>query len=200
MLIENWTKSSRSSRIAVLAGLILIGAFAVYNWIVAPHMNCLMAAQGYEFVLDDLAKKKLVVSNNVKIKTEEVEQLQEKLKQACADLYDPVEAARFFSNIQNLAESAGCVVNTLNFPPTNSLIKNKKTQTDIYVTSKRALLSFTGNYKDITELINKLQDRPGKVRLDSIKIKYAPGGSGRLKCDAAVTVYVLNNRKRGSHD
>jgi hypothetical protein len=56
MLVDNLTKLSRSSRNAVSASLILIAALAMYNWIVAPRTNYLLAAQRYEFVIEKVVK------------------------------------------------------------------------------------------------------------------------------------------------
>ncbi len=66
MLLDNLTKSTRSSKNVVLVTLILIGVIAVYNWLVVPHRNYLLAAQKYESAAGNLAKKNQIVAKKVK--------------------------------------------------------------------------------------------------------------------------------------
>ena len=52
MIIGNFAKLNRSTRDSVFAALIVIAAIAMYNWIVAPHVDYLFAAQQYEFAIE----------------------------------------------------------------------------------------------------------------------------------------------------
>jgi len=80
MLLDNLTKSTRSSKNVALVTLILIGVIAVYNWLVAPHRNYLLAAQKYESTAGNLAKKNQIIAKKVKNKTKELDRLQESAK------------------------------------------------------------------------------------------------------------------------
>jgi len=53
----------------MLAALVLIGVIAVYNWLVVPHRNYLLAAQKYESAAGNLARKNRVIAKNMKVKT-----------------------------------------------------------------------------------------------------------------------------------
>ena len=67
MLSKNWTKLTPSPRNIAFAALVLMGAIAVYNRVVAPHANYVLAAQRYESVANKLTKKNQANINNVKI-------------------------------------------------------------------------------------------------------------------------------------
>jgi hypothetical protein len=75
MLSQNRIKSIRSSKNAVFAALVAIGAITLYNQIVTPHVNYLRAAQRYESVIDELARKNQTINNNVTAKKKELEEL-----------------------------------------------------------------------------------------------------------------------------
>jgi predicted DNA binding protein len=104
MLSQNPLKSIRSSRNAVYAALVIIEAITLYNWIVIPHLSQLRAAQRYEIVIDELAKKNRIISNNATAKKKELEELQEKFNDVRIKLFEPVKAKEFFSDMQAMAE------------------------------------------------------------------------------------------------
>lgn len=195
MLLKNWTKSTRSSRNVMLAALVLIGAITVYNWIVAPHANYLLAAQRHASVIGELAKKNRIINNNVAIKNKKLKELQEKFSQVHTALFDPIEAKEFFSDIQAVSEEANCVIQSLNFLQTDSALKAKRSKAGSYITVNRATLSVVGSYKNIIALMNKLQDRLRQVWIDSISIKSIRNNPDQLECDVIITVYAIQNEE-----
>jgi len=68
MIPEHLTKSTRSAKNAMFAALVLIGAVAVYNRIVTPHRNYLMAAQQYESAVDHLDKKNQTIHHDLQLR------------------------------------------------------------------------------------------------------------------------------------
>jgi hypothetical protein len=205
MLLENWKKSACFSRNAALAALVLIGIIAVYNWIVAPHANYLMAAQRYRSVIDVLAKKNEIISKDVMVKKKELEKLQDEFEQVCASLFDPVGAKEFFSDIEVMAKGTNCIIHSLNVSQTGPpafLRKQKRGQwkAGSYITANHATLSVVGNYGNIVELMSKLQDCLEQVRIDSLSIKLIDSDSNQLKCDIAITVYAIQNKEKHTYD
>lgn len=198
MLPEQWIKSTRSKRTTFLASFVLIGAIAVYNWIVAPHRNYLMAAQRYQSVAGELSKKNQIISNNITIKKKEIKELQEEFKQVQSMLFDPLGVGKFFSDIQIFSEEANCVVDSLTFSPASRASDTDSPETNSYITAHRAILSVMGGYGSIVALINKLQERQQQVRIDSIRLTSDGNNYGDLKCDMTITVYT-NNRKEENH-
>ncbi len=200
MLLENWTKSARSSKNVVLAALALIGVIAVYNWIVAPHANYLMAAQRYKSAIDVLAKKNEIISKNVIVKKKELEKLQDEFEQVHTSLFDPIGAKEFFSDIEVMAEDTNCIIHSLNVSQTGPARKADQSKASSYIAANHATLSVVGNYRNIVALMSKLQGRLEQVRIDSASIKLIGSNSNRLKCDITITVYIMQNKEEHAYD
>jgi hypothetical protein len=195
MLLGNWTKSARFSGNAVFVALVLIGIFAIYNWIVVPHENYLMAAQRYKSVTDALARKNEIISKDMIVKKKELEKLQDEFEQLHTGLFDPVGAKEFFSDIEVMAESANCIIHSLNVSQTESALKADQSKAGGCITADHAKLSVVGNYGNIVALIGELQDRPKQVRIDSLRIKLIGSDSNQLGCDMTITVYEVQNKE-----
>ncbi len=200
MLSKEWTKSTRSSSNVVLAALALIGVIAVYNWIVAPHKNYLLAAQRYELATGNLAEKNQSIRSDVTGKKRELEKLQEQFKEIHTGLFDPIKARKFFSSIQVVSEETNCTVYLLEFSPNSSASNADKSEAISYVTVQRAILSVGGSYRNIAALMDKLQDRLERVRIDSISIKPIGNSSAQLKCNMTITIYVIQGEEGYAHD
>ena len=200
MLLEKWTKSARSSKNVMLAALVLIGMIAVYNWIVVPHANYLIAAQRHKSVIDVLAKKNEIISKDVIVKRKELEELQGELEQVRISLFDPIGAKEFFSDIEDMAEDTDCIIHSLDVSQARSALKADRSKASSYITANRATLSVVGNYRNIVALMSKLQDRLEQVQIDSVSIKLISSNSNQLKCDITITVYVIQNKESPPHD
>ena len=196
MLSQNLIKSIRSSKNAMYAALVIIEAIALYNWIVTPHLSHLQAAQRYEVVIDELAKKNQIISNNVTAKKKELEKLQEKFNDVRIKLFEPVKAKEFFSDMQAMAEVTNCVIYSLNLSPTNTTLDTGKLDVRSHITANHATLTVVGGYKDIVALINKLQDRSRQVWIDSISVEPVSSNTEQLRCDVVLTIYVIHGKEK----
>jgi Tfp pilus assembly protein PilO len=185
-----------SSKNAVLVVACCIAVVAFYNHFVAPHRNCLRAAQTYETLIGTLESKNKIIATYVKTKKKELQQLQHKSQLIDASLFDDVEAKQFFSGIQAAAEQANCIVDSLKFPQDRK--RDSTSRPSQAVEASRMTLSVTGGYRNIVALINKLQDRPERVWIDSLRIKST--ASGLLRCNMTITVYVMPDKERPADD
>ncbi len=200
MLLKQLKRTTNSQRTAFLAVLVLIGTIAVYNWIVAPHRNYLLAAQKYGATVNTLAKKIQTISNNLAIKKKELKELQEKLNSNLELFFDPAEAREFYSSIKAVTEKAGCMMYSLTFSSVDSASNTKVQGTNSYITAHGAQLSVLGGYGNIEALMSKLQAGSKHVRIDSIRINSDDENPGYLKCDMTVTIYEIqrkDNRQNG---
>jgi len=185
MLSENWTKLTPSPRNIAFAAFVLMGTIAVYNRVVAPHANYVLAAQRYESVANKLTRKKQAIINNVKIKKKELEGLEEKLEQMRTNLFEPIEAKEFFSDIEVMSEGANCTIHSLDVSQTRSALK----------TANHAKLSVVGSYRNIVVLMNKLQGSPRQVWIDSVSIKPISDSSEQVKCDISIVIYTTKEKE-----
>lgn len=200
MLLKHLKNTTDSQRIVFLAVLVLIGTIAVYNWIVAPHRNYLLAAQRYESAMSDLEKKKGIINNNLKIQKNELGKLQEQFNDNLKMFFDPEEARDFFSGIKAVTEKAGCVMYSLTFSSANSTSGKSKLKTDNYIIERGAHLSIMGGYGNIEALMNQLQNGSKYVRIDSVRISSDKENPGYLKCDTNITIYEIQRKDNRPHD
>ena len=200
MLPKYLTKTKPPARTALLAAFVLIGAVAVYNRIVRPHRNYLMAAQQYESVVDHLGRKNQTIRDDLTVKRKKIEELQEKFRQTHLELFDPVEAGQFFSHIQDKSEEAGCIVSLLIFSTGNLASGENRSKSNHYITKEQAKLTLFGGYANIVALIDKLQDSPKKVCIDSVGINADDQGTVHLECEMTVTIYVIHRKEEHQHD
>jgi len=133
----------------------------------------------------------------VKNKKKELQQLQHKSQLINASLFDGVKAKQFFlSGIQAAAEQTNCIVNSLKFPQDRK--RDSASRPSQAVEASRMTLSVTGGYRNIVALINKLQDRPERVWIDSLRIKSTAGSL--LRCNMTITIYVMHNKEVPADD
>jgi hypothetical protein len=195
-MLNSYTKLTYSSRNAVLVVVLCIATVAFYNHFVAPHRNCLRAAQTYQTLTDAIEKKNRNIADYMRTKKQELQQLQHKTQLIDAELFDAVEAKQFFSDIQTIAEQTKCVINSLKFPQNES--GTSSSLQGPYVEANRATLSATGGYRNIIALINKLQERPKPVWIDSLEIKIT--SDRLLSCDMTITIYVKHSKEGPPHE
>lgn len=196
MLVDNLTKLSRPSRNAVSASLILIAVLAMYNWIVAPRTNYLLAAQRYEFVMENMVKKNKTIDNRINIKKKKLQELLEQSAQLQSTLFTPDQAREFFSDLQAISEQTGCIVYSVNLITNKpNPIKYGQLQDTAGIVTKSAVLSVVGVYKNITKLIERLQSRTQKVWIDSVKVQALNNNSDRPRCDITITICVLTDKE-----
>ena len=195
MSFKNLAKLKRSTRNATSASLIVIASLAMYSWIVAPHTTYLSTAQGYESVMSNLTKKNKLISNNVKVKREELQKLHEQSAQLQSTLFTSDKAREFFSDLQAISEETRCMVYSLNLISNKPNPKDKQAEDSSGVATESAVLSVVGVYKDIASLIKRLQSRTQKVWIDSIKVLTLEYSSDRPRCDITITICVITDKE-----
>ncbi len=195
MVFGSLAKLNRTSRYAVFGALIIIATIAMYISTVAPHVRYLSAAQQYECVVGDIAKKKKTVSNTVKGRKKELQKLQEQCVQLEGTLFSPEKAKEFFSDLCPLSERAGCTVHLLRFPPSAAGPGGGQSKNLSGIVAKRAILSVAGVYGNIISLMERLQGRAQKVWIESLEIQSLNDGSTQLKCDITIVIYTIQNKE-----
>ncbi len=195
MLVDNLAKLNRPSRNALSAALIIIAAIALYNWMVAPHATYLFAAQQYESVVGSVAKKNKIISNVIGVKKKKLQELSEQFAQLRCTLFTPDEAKEFFSDLRVVCEGAGCTVHSLKFILMESSSQQKQFEDASGAVVNSAMLSVTGVYSNVIELVEILQKRTQKVWIDSIEMVALDGDSAKLNCDMAITIYTIHSKE-----
>ncbi|MHC4192465.1 MAG: hypothetical protein ACYSUB_22820, partial [Planctomycetota bacterium] len=188
-------KSSRSSRIAFSAAIIIIVAVAAYNWMVAPHTEYLHAAQQYEHMMGDVAMKNKLIKAKEAAKTKEVERLRAELAGVQTALFAPYEAKRFFSDIEAVCNASNCAVSSINFLSGNLSDLSASVETGSAIAENSAVVDFVGSYGSIINFLARLTDRSQRVFVPSLKISTFGSKPGLLECEMVVTIYTIRNRE-----
>jgi len=184
MLVDNLAKIGHSTRNATSASLIVIAAFAMYNWTVTPHAASLSSAKAYESIMDNLAKESKIIATRIKIRRKKLEELRGQSAQLLSMLFTPEAAREFFSDIEVIAEQTGCVVHSINL----SAGERKTEHEHLGIGTRSAELSVVGLYRDIARLIRRLQARSQKVWLDSIELRTIDYSSDKVGCSLTITI------------
>jgi hypothetical protein len=198
MLISNLAQLNRSSRRAVFAAIMVIGAIAIYNWTLEPHTTCLLAAQRYESAVAKIAEMNKVISSEVEVRKRRLQELREQSTQFQNAMFSPNKAREFFSDLPTVAQQTGCEFISLNFIDREQSSKDNQPKTDIYVVAKSVVLSVLGTYENIIKLIEKLQPRTHKLWIDSVNIRTPDDGSDSPVCKITITVYTIQEKEAGS--
>ena len=153
------------------------------------------ASQQYESVVIKTIDKNKAVARELAIKTKKLEELYQQFDESRSILFAPEEAKAFFSDLQAIAEGAGCTVHALN------LIGNKpssrdqqKTEYASDIIANSATLTVLGQYNSIFGLVEKLQNHAKKIWLDSLEMRIVDLGTGRLECSMTITVYTIQDK------
>jgi Tfp pilus assembly protein PilO len=195
MLIDNLANLNRSTRTVVFAGLVIIAAVAMYDWVLAPHITCLSASQQYESVVNKAVEKNKAVARELETKTKKLEELYKQFDESRSILFAPGEAKALFSDLQAIAEEAGCTVHALNLIGNKSSSRDRqKTEDTSDIIANSATLTVSGGYDSIFGLVKKLQNHAKKIWLDSFEMKVVDLGSGRLECSMTITVYTIQDK------
>lgn len=191
MLIDTIAKSNRSSRIALSVVITVIITVAAYNWMLAPHTKYLQAAQQYELVADDIAKKNALIKSRQAVKEKEIERLQTQIAELQAAVFTPVEAKRFFSDLEAICAETDCMVRSMNFLSGRSDQSSVSDENQNAVIQNSAALNFVGSYSNIIELLTKIVNRPQNITIRSLKVSALGSNPDVLECEALITIYVV---------
>jgi len=194
MLMDRLARSSRTSRVAFSGAIIGIMAIAIYNWAVRPHAQCLQAAQRYEIVIGDKARKNVILRTGEEASKKEVERLKAELAGARTKLFTPAEASRFFSNIESICYDAQCTARSINFLGNVDKMLISLGDRKVIV-SNSAAISLAGSYGEIIGFLAKLTGRPQEVLIRSLKIFSSDGEADLLECELMITVYIIHDEE-----
>jgi Tfp pilus assembly protein PilO len=194
MLMDRLARSSRTSRVAFSGAIIGIMVIAIYNWVVRPHAQSLQAAQRYEIVIGDKARKNVILKANEEVSRKEIERLKAELAGARAKLFTPAEASRFFSSIEAICYEAQCTAHSINFLGNVDKMLVSLGDRKVIV-SNSAAISLAGSYGQIIGFLAKLTGRPQEVLIHSLKIFSSGSESDLLECELMITAYIIHDEE-----
>ena len=190
-MINYLVKLGNPARNATSATLIIIAFVAMYKWTITPQSSYLSAAKGYEFAMNKVIEQNTMITTRVAARKRKLQELQESSSQLQSALFTDSQAKEFFSDLQVIAEQAGCVVQSTNFVTE----KARSEDNHLGIETKSADISVMGVYQNIENLVGRLQTRDQKVWIDSIRMRTVDQNSDTIICDLTVTICHTKERQ-----
>jgi Tfp pilus assembly protein PilO len=190
MLINYLVKLGNPARNATSASLIIIASVAMYKWTITPQSGYLSAAKGYETAMNKVFEQNTMFADQVEARKKKLQELKESSSQLQSALFTDSQAKEFFSDLQVVAEQAGCVVQSTNFITEKARSENNH----LGIETKSADISVVGVYQNIENLVGRLQARDQKVWIDSIRMRAVDQNSDTVICDLTVTICHIKER------
>jgi hypothetical protein len=189
MLYYNLSKLSSSKRNATSAALIVIAAFAMYNWMVTPQAAYLSSAKGYESAMDKILEQNKRITVQIENKRKQLQKLGENSNQLKSIMFTSDQAKEFFSDLQVISEQSGCSVHNINI-----VADERDPENEQIVTTRSATLGIAGVYRDMVKLIERLQARTEKVWIDEIGVQIIEADSDKARCDLTITICQIKDK------
>ncbi len=199
-MIGSRAKAGLSKSTVMSGALILIAAIAGYNWAVAPHLNYLQAAERYGATREELSLKGECLEDAVAARKKELEELEARYGRTRENVFDRPAATAFFNGVQAMAENAGCAMSSLTFLSAGSGSASGRSAKNAGLEVRRACLSVLGDYGQIVELVDELQNRSQQVSIESIGLRISQAHQGKLECNMTIVIWVSHGPEEGSND
>jgi len=58
-----------------------------------------------------------------------------------------------------------------------------------------AVVSFIGSYSNIIKFLAKIENRPQKVLIHTLKMSTSDGKSNPLECEVTITIYTISEKE-----
>ena len=201
MLTEQIVKSSQTSKIAISVCIVGIVGLATYNWIVSPQTGYLHAARQYEKMVANAGKKTQVIKSQIQAKEEELENLNAQTAELQSRFFASENAKEFFLDLEPLALSCGCSIDTLTFITDQNPSKDDdEDKIDTGISTKHASVSITGVYENLVKFLRKLNGYSQRVSIRNLCIESDSNTKDELACDMVVTIYVAEDKENLSNE
>ncbi len=185
-------RSSTSKRSALTAAPFVIGAVALYNWVISPHVGYLHAMQRLEPVMEKMAGELDALSEGLGEKLGTLRTLQTELAKTREGLFTPDESRQFRRDLQALVETTGCMMLAADFTQNEEEDPAlEDPNTPVLVEASHADLTVAGSYEQIVSLLQTLREQRQKIWVDSCDLDLVDPRNGRLECRFGLTIYAI---------
>lgn len=202
---DSTNRFSRPRRYAWMIAPFVIGAAAIYNWVISPHVGYLHAMQRLEPVMDRMADEVGRVSGALDEKRSGLRAMQRELAESRRQLFTQDESRRFIHDLQDLVENAGCAVIAVDFTGDDDTAVATDPNVSVAVRSFCLGVTAIGQQEQIVALLRSLRERRPRVWVHSCRLEPHDSHGGRLKAclslalDAAIPVNDTSQSKENDH-
>ncbi|MBP7052644.1 MAG: hypothetical protein KBE65_16655 [Phycisphaerae bacterium] len=190
MPIDRNHESTGSGKRALTVAPFVIGAVALYNWAISPHVGYLHAMHRLEPVVDRMAEELNVVGETLEQKRSLLRSLRAELATVREGVHAREQAKAFVHDLQVLVGKAGCVTTAADFACDQSANGRDDPNIPVAVEVLHADFTIQGQYDSIVAFLQTVRERPQAVWIDSCQIELVDSGSDQLECRLGLTLYI----------
>jgi hypothetical protein len=183
------------ARHASSAALLLIGALALYNWVLSPHVGYLHAMQRLEPVVERVAEEKSRICGTVDGKLRDLRTLQRERAAVDNALFTPDQAQAFARGLLPLVAVTGCDVVRADFTDRGRTVPSPDPNAPVSIVVSPLSLEVSGQPAQITAVLERMRDHRPKVWIDSCRIDFPEARAGPLACHLVLTLYVVEQKR-----
>ncbi len=194
MIADRIRTHPRVVRHASSAAVIVIGAIALYNWVLASHVGYLHAMQKLEAAVGSIAEEKDRVGGTLKAKIGQWRSLRQELAELEDGVFTTQEAQAFLRGLLLLVEETGCTVVVADLAGHDKTTPIEEPNAPLVVDVFRPSLAVSGGADQILTLLQRLRDHRPRVWIDSCQCDFSDAEEGPLECSLGLALYATENR------
>ena len=177
-------------RHASSAALVLIGALALYNWVLAPHVGCLQAMQKLETAVGSIAEEKDRIGATLDAKAGQRRSLQQELADLEESVFSAQKAKVFVESLLPAVEGTGCTVIEADFAGKATAVRVEEPNAPVVELLQPSLV-VSGQSDQISALLQRFRDHRPRVWIDSCQCDFSDRGAGLVECRLVLALYVV---------
>ncbi len=177
------------------AALVLIGAIALSNWVLAPHVSYLHAMQKLGAALDHVAAEKGRLDGVLATKVRQWQSLRREWTEYEEGVFSVDSAQTFLGGLLPLVEETGCTVVLAECAGQGKVSPTADPNMSPVLEVYHPGLVAAGQPDQVAALLQRLQDHRPRVWIDSCRCDFSNGGSGLVECNLVLALYVGQDRR-----
>lgn len=192
MLTDRIIQLNGRSRVVMATALNLILLYAVYGWVMAPHVLYVKAVHQCEPVVERMQRQTTSLEGGISAAQDDLDDLQEAFEALRTTLFGYEEAKDFFSELERWAQDDACSVTTVRVDGNRPIRILPDLEKDSMIEAIGAEVTVTGPLQGLSSFIRKLQKHPRRIYIQTLQLNTTHALNQAMQCHIGLTVYVLH--------
>lgn len=175
--------------VLLFVSLVAVGLVGVREWVVGPHVGALRAAERYQCSLVAHTERSASVDSALRAARTRLDTLASQHALLSERVFSPAQADEFFGALEAFCMETDCIMGAVN------AVDNRR-ERGFAIEAKTVAMSLQGAYGNVIRLIEKLQARPQRVVLESLRMAAARTDATRVECTLVITIYVKHDEEK----
>jgi len=192
LLTDRIIQLNGRSRVVMATALNLILLYAVYGWVMAPHVLYVKAVHQCEPVVERMQRQTTSLEGGISAAQDDLDDLQDAFEALRTTLFGYEEAKDFFSELERWAQDDACSVNTVRVDGNRPIRILPDLEKDSMIEAIGAEVTVTGPLQGLSSFIRKLQKYPRRIYIQTLQLNTTHALNQAMQCHIDLTVYVLH--------